>query len=508
MKSQKHTLHSDIQKCDEQLDFGFDPSSIPFDTVLHPTGYTGLAAFHKYWGKKPIECLGFLIENLTKQNEIVVDPFVGSGLIARECAIRNRRFIGIDVNPVSIELACMISDLPSLDQYHTAFKLMEKKVRRLNDQTYTLVDTAIASHYLWDHSLLKEVWLTTKKDKEVRPPTQHDIDLFEQYNNYTSQFIRPLRLFRNARINASETLTLANIFTGRALHNIDLIIHNIPQYPENLRRALFLTLTAAVGQMSNMVFAITARGKNKGESSGRVEVGSWVIGYWLPPLHFEINVWNCFCHRANKLMKALSGLRESYSFKMSKTVNDVIAGMAEIALINANSITALKKLPDASVALVVTDPPHSDRIPYLELSELWNAILAKDTPFQDEIVVSNARDRGKTKDQYNQQMAYVISEIDRILIPGGTLALLFNARDAESWKALARPKETISLQFYGCFPMSYSANSVIQDNRNGAMKSDYVLIYRKTGGKIKNIFLESYIHSIPGWSKDFPKTKG
>ena len=42
--------------------------------------------------------------------------------------------------------------------------------------------------------------------------------------------------------------------------------------------------------MTRMVFAVTGRGKTKGEAAEKVEVGSWVIGYWRPRLHFEVNV--------------------------------------------------------------------------------------------------------------------------------------------------------------------------------------------------------------------------
>ena len=43
----------------------------------------------------------------------------------------------------------------------------------------------------------------------------------------------------------------------------------------------------------------------------------------------------------------------------------------------------------------LSDPPHGDRIPYLELSEIWNVILGEEPPFEAEIVVSNAKDRSK-----------------------------------------------------------------------------------------------------------------
>ncbi len=499
-----------VEEPGEQLTLGFAPTAVSIGDVMAPTGYKGLSAFHKYWGKKPIECLGFLVEKLTHPHDLVVDPFVGSGLIVRECALRHRRFIGIDINPVSIELARMISDLPILDQYDTALRKMQSAVRHFIDESYLLADGKTASHYLWDQNSLKEVWISRKGigGREVRVPTQHDLKLAKKFADYKTQNIRPLQFFQNSRINTTPTLSLSDIFTGRALRNIDLIIESIPPAPENLRRALLLTLTASIGQMSKMVFAITGRGKKTGENSGKVEVGSWVVGYWRPPLHFEINTWNCFQRRADKLLTALKDLGQPRSFTVAGSAEAVSAGTSDIALLNDNSIRALEHLSESSVTLVLTDPPHSDRIPYLELSELWNAILGKDSDFTDEIVVSNARERGKTKTQYNQQMQGFLREVDRVLVPGGTLALLFNARDAHSWNGLIRESSAISLQYYGCFPMAYSANSVVQDNRAGAMKSDYVLIYRKPGIGGRNGAFEKEVNTIPGWSEDFPQAKG
>lgn len=499
-----------VNKMTEQLNLGFATRSVLISEVINPRGYTGLSAFHKYWGKKPIECLDFLIEKLTHPHDLVVDPFVGSGLIARSCVLRERRFIGIDINPVSIELGRLISDLPSLDQYNKALKILESEVRWSIEESYKLADGRTASHYLWDRSMMKEVWITRngRHGREVFAPKTHDQNQFAKYEQYTSRFIRPLRFFQNARINTSPTLGLSDIFTGRAIRNIDLLIQHISTSPDSIRRALLLTLTASIGQMSNMVFAITGRGKTNGSASGKVEVGSWVIGYWRPPLHFEINVWNCFQRRAHRLVTTLRNLGAPRSFKPAEQTEGVLSGSETVALLNEDSIHVLKRLPNSSVTLVLTDPPHSDRIPYLELSELWNAILGLESDFNKEIVVSNARERGKTKAQYNHQMAELLVEVDRVLSPGGTLALLFNARDADSWKGLVCEGSGIPLHYCGCFPMSYSANSVVQDNREGAMKTDYVLIYRKIGAGQRNSSFEKEVQKFPGWSEDFPKAKG
>ena len=67
-----------------------------------------------------------------------------------------------------------------------------------------------------------------------------------------------------------------------------------------------------------------------------------------------------------------------------------------------------ERLPDESVQLVITDPPHSDRMPYLELSEFWNSILGFEADFSREIVISNAKERDKTSDAYKESMMDVL----------------------------------------------------------------------------------------------------
>ncbi|MGD1703910.1 hypothetical protein [Dapis sp. BLCC M229] len=35
------------------------------------------------------------------------------------------------------------------------------------------------------------------------------------------------------------------------------------------------------------------------------------------------------------------------------------------------------------ISLIVADPPHSDHIPYLGLSEMWNSLIGKKPNFSD-----------------------------------------------------------------------------------------------------------------------------
>ena len=46
-------------------------------------------------------------------------------------------------------------------------------------------------------------------------------------------------------------------------------------------------------------------------------------------------------------------------------------------ILNKPSQHFLKELPDNSIDYILSDPPHGNRIPYLELSMLWNGWLKK-----------------------------------------------------------------------------------------------------------------------------------
>ena len=345
------------------------------------------------------------------------------------------------------------------------------------------------------------------KARRELDPSEHDLALIDSFRGYQSRFVRGPRFFSNSRINASPQMNLDSLMTPRAQHNLDLLIEAIETCPGPVRVPLRLCLTAASGQMTRMVFAVTGRGKTKGEAATKVEVGSWVIGYWRPRLHFEVNVWNCFENRVRKLMKALKEERGPRAGPMATDPGDVGALKSEYYIGMTDCRRGLRTLGDRSAALIITDPPHSDRVPYLELSEFWNAILGLDAPFEDEIVISNARERGKSADEYHAAMGSFFDEASRVVADDGHLVLLFNARQHDAWTAIRESliaPEQPPLHFSGCFPCHYSARSVVQDNRKGAMKSDWALVFSRvrTEGSAATA---NGLTEIPGWQATLPE---
>ena len=463
-------------------------------------GYTGLYGFHKYWGKKPAEPIRFLINNLTDEKDLVVDPFLGSGISAKESLVLKRRFIGFDINPFAIRLSHFLINPPSFEKAVDSFSILEKKCK-LHIQRSYMSSGQEASHFLWENQTLKEIWFkdSGRIQRDTNIPDSSDLELYNSFARFKTSRLRKPVFFTNSRINSKAHFSLENIFTQRALRNIEILLSGIDELPAPQKEAMLLTLTASAGQMSKMVFAITGRGKKTGTKANKIEVGSWVIGYWCPKLHFEVNAWNCFETRFKKLLKSLK-VTKLYNFKRG-SLEEVCKSKADFNISLGSCISLLKTLPDNSTRLVITDPPHGDRIPYLELSELWNVILGEEPVFEDEIVVSNAKERKKSVASFNEAISCFLNEVIRVLTSKGTLVLIFNSKKKENASFFSLFLETClkkSFNYAGFFPIEYSTGSVVQDNRKGALKNDLAIVFSRSSD------VPDILSKIPTFTRSLP----
>ena len=56
--------------------------------------------------EKPVELMKILIENSSKENELVLDPFMGIGTVCIACKELNRKYIGIEIDENYYNIAC------------------------------------------------------------------------------------------------------------------------------------------------------------------------------------------------------------------------------------------------------------------------------------------------------------------------------------------------------------------------------------------------------------------
>ncbi|MHB8546660.1 MAG: DNA methyltransferase [Nitrosotalea sp.] len=448
--------------------------------------YTGMYSMHKYWSKKPANLIRNLIIQYSKKNEIVLDPFSGSGISVAESVKTDRKTIGIDINPAAIfitrEILEKIEPSIILEEFEKIRNDCESRINELykiKRKNRTLTGT----HFLWSNGKLKEIWhLVEGKKRIVFKPTSSDIKLTKSFTYEKIPYYYPKnRLFSNSRINAQKNTRICDLFTPRNTLALSLLLKRIQSIKDPKLRELFkFCFSASLGQSSKMVFVINNRGtfSHKRQTNGK-EVGSWVIGYWIPKENFEVNVWNCFSKRFRRILNSKKEqIKLSYQNRYVKNFKELKKG--NLLLVNDSALRGLKTIPNNSIDYILTDPPHANRVPYLELSMMWNSWLRNKVNYIDEIVISGAKDRNKDIENYNLLLGRTLQEIQRVLKPNRYFTLIFNSKDKNTWDDLFRIIKASNLKIYKITTMGYSANSVIQDNRKGALKSDYVLTFKKS----------------------------
>ncbi len=452
--------------------------------------YTGIYGMHKYWSKKPYNIIRNFILNYTNKNNIVIDPFCGSGISVTESIFTGRKAIGIDINPSAIFITKQMVSRISTESVQKEYVKLENDVKDEINSFYLIKrgdETFIGTHFLWEDGKIKEVWYKSGSVTIVEKPTEEDAKKAISFSYEKIPYYYPKeKFFENSRINAKRVNHIYDLFTPRNLMALSLLMDRIENIAENdVREFLKFCFTASVGQASRMVFVIKRRGKFNGKSRQieRKEVGSWVIGYWVPKENFEINVWNCFENKYRKILKAKKELKSiNYPIGEAKSFEELL-GSKNLLLLNEPAQKSLKKIPDNSVDYVITDPPHGNREPYLELSIMWNSWLKKPVNYEDEIVISESKDRDKNINNYHQLLTEVFVEIERILKPNHYFSLMFNSLDDETWINLVTMMNNLNFELEKVETLGYSARSVVQDTRKGGLKTDFILTFRKTSQK-------------------------
>ena len=88
----------------------------------HPPMYL----MHKYWARKPHNVVAEYIKKYSEEDEIVLDPFCGSGVTAIESLRLGRKVIAIDINPVATFITRMTAIEVDLEEFKKSFEKIKE----------------------------------------------------------------------------------------------------------------------------------------------------------------------------------------------------------------------------------------------------------------------------------------------------------------------------------------------------------------------------------------------
>lgn len=401
----------------------------------------------RFWGRKsPTLCLS-LINKYSSFDDIVLDCFGGSGSIIQAAILSKRRGIYIDANPYAWFITyVLLEGVSDISKYLEAVSKICNRRR-----VYYILNG-------------KKCWILKEKLYQARCPICGELEEVKYYKWSKGDCCAILTCGHTIRSNDFVGTTLARylyprkaplyyengtpfdkrrnvnyiheLFTSRNLLLLSTLLYDIDniskQYPSDIALALYFTFVAILFNSSKMA---------------RNGAGSWGVPcYWIPPTHIEKDPYRLFKNKARLLANyftKLNKLKNELDYKVSTDIKDVLNGKCELAITIGNTLD-LKDIPDESIDLVFTDPPHTDEIQYFELSYFYwswlissrrfNNLIKKILGFKPKLdfnieICINLK-RNKTLNIYLDELHKSFNEIYRVLKENRYAILFFHEEDS------------------------------------------------------------------------------
>lgn len=386
---------------------------------------------HQYFTKQASNVVAAYIEHFSKEGDTVLDCFCGTGVTAIEALRLKRKVIAIDINP----LACFITEQNckrvDTNKLISTFERIEKKVKPIIDQYYTMSDDEIEEQKF-------ECWYP----QDVRLPKNSDFNFVEEL--YTKR----------------QLLSYAVLFNHiNRIRNIEI---------RDMMRYVFSATMSKV----NLTYWDN---ENRGPEGG----GASIFGayrYHRPPGSVELNVWKNFSNRVKYIVNGKK--------KWNKMTEGILLE-DNLKIIQCSVLEMDKYLEDNSIDYIYTDPPYGGNIAYLDLSTMWNAWLGFKVDLnmkQDEIIEGG--DLDKDQKNYEELFAKSFEQMGRTLKKNGWLSLVFAHKKLEFWNLIIDSCEDNGMEFKGSVYQPTNNSSVhYKKNPTNVLCSQRIASFQKTHEK-------------------------
>ena len=316
------------------------------------------------------------------------------------------------------------------------------------------------------HRLYAKLSLTSADEKKYLPATAQDDAAYQKASQQLHEELArgALRLPVNELTDGFNTRQAINynyrvwrdFFNDRQLLALGWLQQAIAQVPRPAVRDALLTLFSGVLEFNNLFASY------KGEGTGAVRhlFAHHILKPERTPL--EANVWgtpkssgsfsNLF---KSRLLRALDYREAPFEASLKSSGKAFYASPAFSAQVNSNWQAAEKwpahsinlscgssdatALPDASIDLIVTDPPFFDNVHYSELADFffaWQSLYPRGFLCADETTRHPREVQDADAAQFATKLGAVFAECRRILKPKGLLTFTYHHSRADGWAAL------------------------------------------------------------------------
>jgi len=355
---------------------------------------------HGYFTKQSWNIVAEYIKNFSKPNDLVLDPFGGSGITAIEALMNNRKAINIDLNPMAV----------------------------------FLVQSLVATVKISDLALSFNNVKNEYESKE--PKTKEEINKALKKYPYPKGFILP---------KGSDVDTVEELFSKKQLAQLALLKSIIlKEKNKNIRDSLLLMFSGLLTKTNLTYHSSSVRADGGGDSAA-----FRYYRYRIAPRPIEIDIMKYFQLRYKKVVDAKK--------EMSYFINDNTIDNIKVL---KGTATNLSWIPKESVDYIYTDPPYGKKIPYLDLSVMWNAWLDLEVTKEDyDQEAIEGGENYKDKNDYNNLIAQSIKEMYRVLKYDRWMSFVFAHKDPEFWHLIIDTAESCGFEYIGAVPQKNGQTS-------------------------------------------------
>lgn len=464
----------------------------PFDKPITTTKATAIYNMHTYWSKKPHDAIREYIKHYTKPEDIVLDPFCGSGGTALAALMEGRAAIAIDLSPAATFIAKNYSTPVDVDKLQRSFEELQRKVKPEMDWLYetrcdrcdgraTTTATIYSQVFQCPRCLSKvplfdcvEVQSQTLKGEPKTIsvcPVCFEVGHREEMSPRAQKLgLKPVSISYVCEEGCKPR-------RGDRKHNDE----------DEKKRTFFerydLAKLAEIADKKNPYWYPNHRMLNSPAEEQR-----W--GLLWRPYHSGINtvadfytsrnlwalsaIWNTINISETEYISQLEFVFTSIALKSSKmmahnsdgigriqkgtlyipaiihdvnvwrffeeALNDVIEGYKALEiesekLIISTADARILDLPSDSIDFIFTDPPYSWKVQFGESNFIWEAWLGFDSTWLDrEIIVNKTRHMDERDWELGLQKA--MQECYRVLKPGRWLSLCYHDTSEGTWQLL------------------------------------------------------------------------
>jgi len=464
------------------------------DYAIIAQAHTPMYLIHKYWARKPHNVVSEYIRHYSKEGEIVLDPFGGSGVTAMEAIKAGRKAISIDLNPMSAFLIENTLSQVSSQDIEEEFRRIEIKLKdKINKLYETKCPKCDQKATIW-----ATIWEKgKKKPKELRcicpacrkyaaEPRHKDLALLNEIEELKPQKHPQNRLAYDGNLfkegtHLPEYETIDSLFTKRNLYALSLLFEEIEKIGNKRLQNVFKFAFTSMVHLASLMCPV-AKESGKGHWSALSTTSFWPVHrYWIPPVSMESNVWMLFESAVLGKQGLLKGKADAANeikfYKRAKSPRE-FNDSANILFETANALELAKIIPPNSVDYIFTDPPYGGAVQYFELSTLWAAWLKMDMDYADEITINSQQE--KDFEYYHKMLKAAFREMYQVLKPGRYLTVTFHSTEIGVWNSIIRAVVLSGFDLEKIVyqpPARASAKGLLQPY--GSAVGDYYIRFRK-----------------------------